>query len=163
MLRKHKTAVLSILARMKITAVSFHSTDVACIISSQARRSSEGFREETLPLIFMLDNLYILCCNSISESTIMLHKNHRRRKFTYELLNLHTRIHINKVKWLVPHLQMRLLTKTFRYQNFFLLSTGKILYFFLKLCSLKIEFPQYGLKQAFVNSVSVSKIRQGST
>ncbi len=50
---------------------------------------------------------------------IVFDKNHRRRKFFYELLNLHTRIHINKVKWLIPYVQMRLLTEAFRYQNFF--------------------------------------------
>ena len=48
--------------------------------------------------------LYSFCSNGISKSTIVFNKNHRRRKLFYYLLDLHTRIHINKIERFIPYI-----------------------------------------------------------
>lgn len=57
-----------------------------------------------LIILTNISYLYSFCSNGISKSTIVFNKNHRRRKFGNELLDLHTGIHINKIERFIPYI-----------------------------------------------------------
>ena len=84
-----------------------------------------------------------LCRNAVAEHTVVLDENDRRLEFQQQFLKLNAREHVHIIERLVPDKQVRRFAQASRQQNLFLLSFTVLIYPFIKLSPVKIQFSQY--------------------
>ena len=90
----------------------------------------------------------------------MLDKQHRRRIFEQQLLDLQARNHINEVQRFVPEEKVRFFAETFGNQDFFLLASAEIRHVFVKLNPREIKLTQASFEDRFIDSVFSGKVGQ---